>query len=102
MPVLQLPAPTAEEQAAEDFDPLPLIAPALQGDVVFPFKLGLPSGDGKYTASWENETQRELLVNQGAIRYTQEYPPHFLSFGRPIALLPGDILAIHYTPGGKR
>jgi hypothetical protein len=106
MSALVIPAPTVEEQAAEDFDPIPRIAPASrEGTALQPYKLGLPNGEGGYVASFDDwagggeyPEGPGVLVSTCLVRYTDLIPATCLPFRCPLLLYRSDLLTIVVTP----
>lgn len=101
MTAIVIPAPTIEEQEAEDFDPIPCIAPAFLGEVQQPFQLALPSGDGRFSAAFDDWPVWGAMVSHCAVRYSELLPPTFLRFREVVELFAGDTLVIHVKPGAR-
>lgn len=85
--------PTTDEQAAEDFDPIPCIAPAHGGVTLQPFVLATPDGAGGYHACFP-DWPTEAWLSQVAVRYSGLIPPTYLPLRNTHHLLPGDELVI--------
>lgn len=99
MSVLELPAPTAEEQAAEDFLPIPQIAPALGTTRLFQYRLAHPVGR-EWRADFDVERHTE--VDGAYIRYSATVPGSLLPIREGLRSCdPGDRLIITFAPGDR-
>jgi hypothetical protein len=100
MTTLTIRAPTIEEEGAEDFEPFPRIALARNNVTLVPFVLALPMGDGNFLARFDITEQ--LVISQGAVRYSEMFPPVYLPFpwqAQPV--YPGDQVAVTLVRGGR-
>lgn len=89
MSTLVIPEPTIEEQALEDFDPIPQLALAHWGAVQTPFQLALPTGRPRcYETTFEIE--HDLDFNQGAVRYSLLIPPAYIPMRKWFHVRAGD------------
>lgn len=97
MSTITIPEPTIEEQALEDFDPLPQLALASSGVAQTRFQLMLPCGERSYETTFVIEA--EFTYNEVAVRYSQMVPPTHLPMKRPQQLKPGDRVHVVLTRG---
>lgn len=97
MTTTTIPEPTIEEQALEDFDPLPQLALASWGVAQTPFQLMLPCGERSYETTFSIET--EFTYNEVCVRYSQLVPPKYMPMKRPRRVKPGDRVHVVLTRG---
>lgn len=83
--------PTAEEQAAEDFDPIPCIALASGDTRITEFKLALPAERLGYTGYMAVfYIEHDARMDGCYVRYSQLIPPTRLPLTSPLNTLAGD------------
>lgn len=97
MTTIVVPAPTAAEQAAEDFDPIPRIAAALGSVRKTAYRWAHPSSGG-----WQVDIDitEEALFDGAFVSYSELTGATLLPFTRGIVrALPGDTMHISLREG---